>query len=107
MRVGIRLAHEQAELTVAGGPDLLEPLECTSPCHAGVDNIEVRMPTTEEAELMHLPAGTPVGQHARIGIDETGRRVRVLVQTWAGDRQVITYGFEVPERRLPGDGGTA
>jgi len=72
-----------------------------------IDNIEVRMPTTEEAELMHLPAGTPVGQHARIGIDETGRRVRVLVQTWAGDRQVITYGFDVPERRLPADGESA
>jgi GntR family transcriptional regulator len=69
-----------------------------------IDNIEVRMPTAEEAHLMQLPAGTAVGQHARIGIDQSGRRVRVLVQTWAGDRQVITYDLTVPERRLPTDG---
>lgn len=66
-----------------------------------LDQIDARMPTDEEAELMDLPPGTAVGQHARIGIDQTGRRVRVLIQTWAGDRQVITYALPVPERRLP------
>jgi GntR family transcriptional regulator len=69
-----------------------------------IDNIEVRMPTAEEAELMSLSPGTAVGQHARIGIDETGRRVRVLIHIWAGDRQVITYDLPVPERRLPTNG---
>ncbi|GAA0573391.1 GntR family transcriptional regulator [Kribbella sandramycini] len=69
-----------------------------------IDNIEVRMPTTEEAELMALSPTTAVGQHARIGIDETGRRVRVLIHIWAGDRQVITYDLPVPERRLPNTG---
>lgn len=69
-----------------------------------IDNIEVRMPTAEEAELMSLSPGTAVGQHARIGIDETGRRVRVLIHVWAGDRQVITYDLPVPERRLPANG---
>lgn len=71
-----------------------------------IDNIEVRMPTAEEAELMSLSPGTAVGQHARIGIDETGRRVRVLIHIWAGDRQVITYDLPVPERRLPTNGDT-
>ncbi|MEV8378450.1 UTRA domain-containing protein [Kribbella sp. NPDC056861] len=69
-----------------------------------IDNIEVRIPTAEEAELMYLPPGTAAGQHARIGIDETGRRVRVLIHVWAGDRQVITYDLPVPERRLPTNG---
>jgi GntR family transcriptional regulator len=68
-----------------------------------VDKISARMPTDEEIRIMQLPPGTAVGQHARIGIDHTGRHVRVLVQTWAGDRQVITYDFDVPERRLPND----
>lgn len=66
-----------------------------------IDSIEVRMPTSEEAELMALSPNTAVGQHARIGIDETGRRVRVLIQVWAGDRQIITYDLPVPERRMP------
>jgi GntR family transcriptional regulator len=69
-----------------------------------IDHIEVRMPTAEEAELMSLSPGTAVGQHARIGIDDTGRHVRVLIQIWAGDRQVITYDFPVPERRMPATG---
>lgn len=64
------------------------------------------MPTDAEAELMDLKPGTPVGQHARVGVDQNGRRVRVLVQTWAGDRQVITYDMPVPERRLPSNGGS-
>nr|WP_275402541.1 UTRA domain-containing protein [Streptomyces sp. SID13031] len=67
-----------------------------------IDNIEVRMPTAEEAELMSLSPGTAVGQHARIGIDGTGRRV--LIHVSAGDRQVITYDLPVPERHLPTNG---
>jgi len=70
-----------------------------------VDYIEVRMPSRAEAELMQLPAGAAVGQHARVGIDETGRRVRVLIHTWAGDRQIIKYHHAVPERRLPTTNG--
>jgi GntR family transcriptional regulator len=66
-----------------------------------LDYIEARMPSTEEAALMRLPAGSAVGQHSRVGIDSSGRRVRVLVQTWAGDRQVLFYEHEVPVRRQP------
>lgn len=66
-----------------------------------VDHIEARMPTADETDLMDLPPGTAVGQHSRVGIDQAGRRVRVLIQTWAGDRQVIVYDLPVPERRLP------
>jgi GntR family transcriptional regulator len=61
------------------------------------DEIQVRMPTPEETNVLHLPVGTPVGQHARVGIDITGRRVRVLVSVWAGDRQRVTYTLEVPD----------
>ncbi|MEV8480375.1 UTRA domain-containing protein, partial [Streptomyces sp. NPDC051173] len=61
------------------------------------DEIQVRMPNPEERELLHLSVGTPVGQHARVGIDQTGRRVRVLVSVWAGDRQRVTYELDVPE----------
>ena len=62
------------------------------------DEIQVRMPTTEETTLLRLSVGTPVGQHARIGIDQSGRRVRVLISVWAGDRQRLMYELDVPER---------
>lgn len=61
------------------------------------DEIQSRMPTPEETELLRLPTGTPVGQHARVGIDKTGRRVRVLVSVFAGDRQRLTYELSIPE----------
>ncbi|WP_428962598.1 GntR family transcriptional regulator [Micromonospora fluostatini] len=63
------------------------------------DEIQVRMPTPDEAALLDVQPGTPVGQHARVGIDSTGRRVRVLVSTFAGDRQLLRYELDVPERR--------
>ena len=66
-----------------------------------MDYIEARTPTTEETRIMRLPTGSAVGQHARVGIDRSGLRVRVLVQVWAGDRQVIVYHHDVPERRMP------
>ncbi len=67
------------------------------------DEIQVRMPTPDEADLLHVQPGTPVGQHARIGIDATGRRVRVLVSVFAGDRQRLRYDLDVPERRPTDD----
>jgi GntR family transcriptional regulator len=100
-----------AQMEVDGIAPLLSPNDVTLPggiYHAlgfrqvrFLDSIETRMPTDDETTLMDLPPGTPVGQHARIGVDQSGRHVRVLVQTWAGDRQVITYDMPVPERRLP------
>ncbi|GAA4891156.1 GntR family transcriptional regulator [Saccharopolyspora cebuensis] len=60
------------------------------------DMIVPRMPSPDEVELLDLQPGSPVGQHARIGIDDTGRRVRALVSTWAGDRQVLRYRLPVP-----------
>jgi GntR family transcriptional regulator len=103
-----------AEMTVDGTAPLLSADDVTLP--GGIyyalgfrqvrflDSIDVRMPTGEESELMQLGPGTPVGQHARVGVDQSGQRVRVLVQTWAGDRQFITYDLAVPERRLPTNG---
>jgi GntR family transcriptional regulator len=103
--------YDIAEMQVNGVAPLLSSDDVTLPggiYHAlgfrqveFLDKIEVRMPTDDETDLMELLPGTPVGQHARIGVDQSGRRVRVLVQIWAGDRQVITYDMPVPERRLP------
>lgn len=103
--------YDIAQMEVDGVAPLLSPTDVTLPggiYHAlgfrqvqFLDSIEARIPTDEEIALMDLLPGTAVGQHARIGVDQSGRRVRVLVQIWAGDKQVITYQMPVPERRLP------
>lgn len=63
------------------------------------DEIQVRMPTPEEADLLDTEPGTPVGQHARVGIDTSGRRVRVLISTFPGDLLRARYVLDVPEFR--------
>jgi GntR family transcriptional regulator len=63
------------------------------------DELQTRMPTPEEADLLNMERGTPVGQHSRVGIDASGQRVRVLVSTFAGDLVVPRYTLNVPEHR--------
>lgn len=63
------------------------------------DEIQVRMPTPDETALLSMEPGTPVGQHSRVGIDASGRRVRVLVSTFPGDLLRARYGLDVPEFR--------
>lgn len=63
------------------------------------DEVQVRMPTPEEADLLSMERGTPVGQLARVGIDVSGQRVRVLVSTFAGDLLRVRYALDVPEHR--------
>ncbi|WP_309110267.1 GntR family transcriptional regulator [Saccharothrix sp.] len=70
-----------------------------------IDELRSRMPRDEEAELLLLPKGTPVGEHARIGIDDQGRRVRVLVSVFAGDRQFVRYELAVNQSALSGNRG--
>lgn len=98
-----------ARLKIDGVAPLLQPTNVVYP--GGIyralgfrqvqfrDEIQVRMPTPEESDLLHVQPGTPVGQHARVGVDTTGRRVRVLVSVFAGDRQRLRYDLAVPEHR--------
>ncbi|WP_433308078.1 GntR family transcriptional regulator (plasmid) [Actinoplanes sp. CA-030573] len=67
------------------------------------DDIQARMPTPEEADLLAVQPGTPVGQHARVGVDASGRRVRVLISVFAGDRQRLRYTLDVPSQRPAAD----
>ncbi|ONI90656.1 hypothetical protein ALI144C_02920 [Actinosynnema sp. ALI-1.44] len=62
-----------------------------------VDEIRSRMPADDERSLLALPTGTPVGEHARIGIDEHGRRIRVLASVFAGDKQYVRYELPVAQ----------
>jgi DNA-binding GntR family transcriptional regulator len=55
------------------------------------DEIVVRMPTGPEAFRLDLPAGTPVAEHVRTGLNAAGRPVRVIVTVAPGDRHRIIY----------------
>lgn len=58
------------------------------------DEIRVRMPRPDEAKLLDLGTGSPVGEHARVGIDDTGRRVRVIISVFPGNRMYLAYNLE-------------
>lgn len=58
------------------------------------DEVRVRMPSPEEAQLLKLGTGSPVGEHARVGIDDQGRRVRVIVSVFPGNRMYLAYTLE-------------
>lgn len=59
-----------------------------------LDEIRVRMPSPDEEALLDVGPGTPVGEHARVGIDDTGRRIRVIVSVFPGSRMYLAYELE-------------
>lgn len=63
--------------------------------HEVDDEITVRMPTPEEAELLDLPMGSPVGQVARVGLLEDGEPIRVIITVFPGHRLKLRYRLEV------------
>ncbi|MEU5755696.1 GntR family transcriptional regulator [Streptomyces sp. NPDC047829] len=83
------------------GTPLMEPRDVSAPggilASVGlvqakyVDEISVRMPTRPEAELLALPAATPVAEHTRTGYDTKGRPLRCMVTILPGDRHKILY----------------
>lgn len=65
------------------------------------DLIRVRMPTHDEAKLLRI-VGTdwyPVGEHIRVGIDDTGRRVRALISVFPGHRLYLRYQLHYLNQR--------
>ncbi|MGH3868248.1 MAG: GntR family transcriptional regulator [Pseudonocardiaceae bacterium] len=59
------------------------------------DEITVRMPTAEEASLLELSEGSPVGQVARVGLDENEQPVRVMITVFPGHRLKLRYRLGV------------
>ncbi|MFR0367590.1 GNAT family N-acetyltransferase [Streptomyces sp. MCC20] len=56
-----------------------------------LDEIQIRMPTPDEADRLQLGPGTPVAVHVCTGYTEDGTPVRSVVNVLPGDRHVITY----------------
>ncbi|QNP71739.1 GntR family transcriptional regulator [Streptomyces roseirectus] len=83
------------------GTPLMEPRDVSAPggilASVGLvqakyrDEISVRMPNRQEAELLALPAATPIAEHTRTGYDADGRPLRCMVTILPGDRHKILY----------------
>lgn len=56
-----------------------------------LDEIQIRMPTPDEADRLQLGPGTPVAVHLCTGFTNDGRPVRAVVNVLPGDRHVITF----------------
>jgi GntR family transcriptional regulator len=59
------------------------------------DEITVRMPTTEEANLLELSEGSPVGQVTRVGLGEHDQPLRVIITVFPGHRLKLRYRLKV------------
>jgi GntR family transcriptional regulator len=55
------------------------------------DQINSRMPTPEESDVLRLQPGAPVTDHMRTGYDVAGQPLRVTATILPGDRFVIRY----------------
>lgn len=95
------LADSYFPQELVSGTPLMEPRDVAAPggilASVGliqakyVDEISVRMPTRPEAELLALPAATPIAEHTRTGYDADGRPLRCMVTILPGDRHKILY----------------
>lgn len=95
------LADSYFPQELVSGTPLMEPRDVSAPggilASVGlvqakyVDEISVRMPTRREAELLGLPAATPVAEHTRTGYDAGNRPLRCMVTILPGDRHKILY----------------
>jgi GntR family transcriptional regulator len=63
-----------------------------------VEDIELRMPHPEEAEQLAIPPGVPVARIMRTLYDPSGRPLEVLVSLLPGDRYLLRYVIDVPEK---------
>jgi GntR family transcriptional regulator len=55
------------------------------------DEISVRMPTPQEANLLQIAGGVPVMETLRTGYDNDDRPVALYYGVWPGDRHVMIY----------------
>ncbi|MFF1546009.1 GNAT family N-acetyltransferase [Streptomyces sp. NPDC058291] len=61
-----------------------------------LDEIQIRMPTPDEADRLQLGPGTPVAVHLCTGYTQDGKPVRTVMNVLPGDRHVITYERSKP-----------
>jgi GntR family transcriptional regulator len=55
------------------------------------DEISVRMPTPQEAQLLQIASGVPIMETLRTGYDAEGTPVALYFGVWPGDRHIMTY----------------
>ncbi|MFG3099732.1 GntR family transcriptional regulator [Streptomyces sp. NPDC048182] len=61
-----------------------------------VEDLEIRMPTPEEAESLVIPPGVPLARVLRTAHTSAGRRVEALDSRVPCDRHVFRYVIDIP-----------
>jgi len=70
------------------------------------DHLSARLPTREEAELLHIRPDTPVLHLLHIAYDAEHRPIEVAQATWPGPMTTLTDSYPIPgpSADLPEDG---
>lgn len=63
-----------------------------------VEDIELRMPRPDEAQLLAIPPGVPVARVLRTMYDDSGAPLEVLDSLLPGDRYLLRYVIAIPEK---------
>lgn len=63
-----------------------------------VEDIELRMPRPDEAELLAVPPGVPLARILRTMYDDSDEPLEVLDSLLPGDRYLLRYVIPIPEK---------
>jgi len=67
------------------------------------DQITARLPTRDEAELLHIRPDTPVLHLLHVAFDDEHRPIEVAQATWPGPVTTLTEEYPIPAPRLDQD----
>lgn len=80
-----------------GRPLYQEVEEVTGRRYAtAADHLTARLPTREEAQILHIRADTPVLHLLHIAYDDDRRPIEVAQATWPGPMTTLTETYRVP-----------
>jgi GntR family transcriptional regulator len=82
----------------AAGRPLYQEVEDQTGRHysRAVDQLSARLPTRDEAELLHIRPDTPVLNLLHTAYDAGGRPIEVAQATWPGPMTVLTDEYPIP-----------
>jgi GntR family transcriptional regulator len=69
------------------------------------DRLSARLPTREEAELLHIRPDTPVLHLLHIAYDDEHRPIEVAQATWPGPVTTLTEAYPIPAPRADVEDG--
>jgi GntR family transcriptional regulator len=85
-----------------GRPLYQEVEEVTGRRYAtATDQLTARLPTRDEAQVLHIRADTPVLHLLHVAFDAQRRPIEVAQATWPGPMTTLTESYPVPAEPAP------